>query len=210
MNESMSAPSGNPVRIATAQDIDAIAHSLARAFEDDPVWEFLLPDPASRLKRLHRYFTTAMRLQHIGHSCSYTDSARAGAALFDPPGHWRMTPTQYFRGTPGFIRSFGSGTVNAIRTLSVVEKGHPKDPPHYYLAMLGTEPDHQGKGIGSSLLKPVLDTCDNDGIGAYLESSKESNIAFYARHGFEVAGEVRLPGGPLVWPMWRNPREPLG
>ncbi len=121
-----------------------------------------------------------------------------------------MTPSQYLRGTPGFIRSFGTGTLNAVRTLSTVEKRHPASPPHYYLAVLGTDPDLQGKGIGSSLLKPVLDMCDRDGVGAYLESSKEQNIAFYARHGFEKTGEVRLPGGPTVWPMWRDPREPSG
>ncbi|MGO9341632.1 MAG: GNAT family N-acetyltransferase [Acidimicrobiales bacterium] len=206
----MSPTSGPDVRVATAQDIDAIATSLARAFEDDPVWTFLIPDPGRRLKRLFRYFVTAMRLQHIPHSTSYTDSVRAGAALWDPPGHWRMTLSQYVRGGPGFIRSFGGGTVNAVRTLSVVEKRHPAQPHHYYLAVLGTDPDHQGKGIGSSVLKPVLDRCDHDGVGAYLESSKESNIAFYSRLGFEVTGEIRLPGGPLVWPMWRNPREPLG
>jgi GNAT superfamily N-acetyltransferase len=204
----MSPSSDLQVRVATKEDIDAIAASLSRAFEDDPVWTYLLPDAASRLKRLVRYFVTAMRLQHIPHSTSYTDSALAGAALWDPPGHWRMTPSQYVLGTPGFIRSFGGGTLNAMRTLSAVEKRHPAGPPHYYLAVLGTDPDHQGKGIGSSVLKPVLDKCDHDGVGAYLESSKESNIAFYARHGFELRGEVRLPGGPLVWPMWRDPREP--
>jgi GNAT superfamily N-acetyltransferase len=203
-----SSSSGGQVRVATIHDIDAIASSLARAFEDDPVWEYLLPDPASRLRRLAGYFVTAMRLQHLPHASSYTNSARAGAALWDPPGHWRMTLSQYLRGTPKFIRAFGSGTFNAVRTLSIVEKRHPAGPPHYYLAILGTDPDHQGKGIGSSLLKPVLDACDRDGVGAYLESSKESNIAFYARHRFEVTGEIRLPNGPLVWPMWRNPHEP--
>ena len=59
--------------------------------------------------------------------------------------------------------------------------------------MLGTDPIHQGKGIGSALLAPVLDRCDRDGIGAYLESSKQSNIAFYRRHRFEVTGEIVLP-----------------
>ena len=43
-------------------------------------------------------------------------------------------------------------------------------------------------------------------IPAYLESSKERNIAFYARHGFRVTREVTLPKGPPVWLMWRDPR----
>jgi hypothetical protein len=55
------------------------------------------------------------------------------------------------------------------------------------------------------MLEPVLKQCDADGIAAYLESSKERNIDFYARHGFRVTGELRLPRGPTVWPMWRDP-----
>jgi hypothetical protein len=56
------------------------------------------------------------------------------------------------------------------------------------------------------MLRPVLEQCDSDGVAAYLESSKERNIDFYARHGFRVTRELRLPRGPRVWPMWREPR----
>jgi hypothetical protein len=56
------------------------------------------------------------------------------------------------------------------------------------------------------VLGPVLEQCDADGVGAYLESSKERNIDFYARHGFRVTGEIQLLRGPTMWKMWRDPR----
>ena len=56
------------------------------------------------------------------------------------------------------------------------------------------------------MMAPMLEGCDRDGVGAYLESSREENIDFYARHGFRVTGERRLPRGPRLWPMWRDPR----
>ena len=193
-----------PVRLATASDVKPISTSLARAFEDDPVWEFLVPAAGNRLRRCEVIFSTMLRVQHVPHAACYTDPDLVGAAIWDPPRHWRMTPSQLVRGTVGFARGFRSDMVRALRTLAAVERQHPRTP-HYYLAILGTDPAHQGKGVGSALLRPVLERCDDTGIGAYLESSKESNILFYRRHGFEVTGEIALPGGPKVWPMWRDP-----
>ena len=47
----------------------------------------------------------------------------------------------------------------------------------------------------------------SEGLGAYLESSKESNVPFYRRHGFEVTGRLDAPGGaPPLHLMWRDPR----
>ena len=81
--------------------------------------------------------------------------------------------------------------VRSTRAVREIERRHPV-VPHYYLSVLGTDPDQQGGGIGSALLAPVLDRCDADGVAAYLESSKESNVAFYARHGFTVTERIEL------------------
>ncbi len=53
---------------------------------------------------------------------------------------------------------------------------------------------------------PVLEQCDRDGVGAFLESSKERNIDFYARHGFKVLRELRLPRGPETLADVARPR----
>jgi len=60
--------------------------------------------------------------------------------------------------------------------------------------------------MAPALMAPVLEQCDAEGVPAYLESSKESNIPFYERHGFKVTGEVKVKNGPSLWPMWRDPQ----
>ena len=73
--------------------------------------------------------------------------------------------------------------------------------------VLGTEPDLQGRGIGSQLLAPILARCDQERMPAYLESSKEKNLPLYERNGFKVTEEFTIPdGGPKLWLMWRDPR----
>lgn len=92
-----------------------------------------------------------------------------------------------------------------LGALNLLEGKHPK-APHYYLLAIGVDPPRQGKGIGSRLMTPILDRCDREGMPAYLESSKERNLALYERHGFRVVEQVELPGGgPPVWLMWREP-----
>jgi ribosomal protein S18 acetylase RimI-like enzyme len=200
---------GDSVRLAARADVDLIAASLALAFDDDPVMAFLFPSQTARVSRLTRFFRTGLVVQHLSRAACFTDAECAGAALWAPPGHWRLTIGQMVRGAPGLVTALGANLLTALRALAAVERAHPH-APHYYLAVLGTRPDRQGRGLGSAYLGPILDRCDREGLGAYLESSKESNIPFYRRHGFEVTGEIRLPGGPLVWPMWRNPRSARG
>jgi hypothetical protein len=52
----------------------------------------------------------------------------------------------------------------------------------------------------------MIDRCDVEGLPAYLESSKESNVAFYNRFGFETVKVVAHKAGPQQWLMWRKPR----
>jgi ribosomal protein S18 acetylase RimI-like enzyme len=155
---------------------------------------------------LERFNTIRLR-QLRPHDEIWTTDTLGCAALWAPPEHWKTTPREDLQigrvlAHPRLMWRLPLLTVG----FGGMEKAHPHTPPHWYLAVLGTEPDMQGQGLGSAVLAPVLEQCDNDGVAAYLESSKETNIAFYGRHGFRVTGEIQLPRGPKMWQMWRDPR----
>ncbi|MER6915139.1 GNAT family N-acetyltransferase [Streptomyces sp. NPDC000594] len=84
---------------------------------------------------------------------------------------------------------------------------HPRRP-HLYLWMIGVHPAHRGQGRGTALMRPVLDRCDREGTPVYLEASSARSRELYRGLGFAVREPLlRLPyGGPVMWPMWRDPR----
>jgi GNAT superfamily N-acetyltransferase len=195
------------VRKATAADVDALARTLARAFQDDPVISWMIPDDEKRLRLGPFGFETWLQKIYMPKAEVYTDEARKVGALWAPPGKWRMSVGLQARMAPRMLRLFGVRRMPLIlKGLATLDKAHPDEQPHYYLGILGTDPDRQGKGLGSAAMQPVLERCDREGVGAYLESSKEANVPFYRRHGFEVTGEVHMPDGPPLWPMWRDPQ----
>lgn len=197
------------VRLATAADVEGMAEALSLSFHDDPIMQWLFGDEPPRPMRYSRPFFAHEGRRHLKHATVFTAEGHPGAAYWDPPGHWKSTFLDIVTLAPVMVRGIGRRTAKALQGLGRMEKAHAQyAQDHYYLAVLGTRPDRQGHGIGSALMAPVLATCDAEGVGAYLESSKESNIPFYRRHGFEVVGEVEFPTGPTIWPMWRDPQPP--
>jgi ribosomal protein S18 acetylase RimI-like enzyme len=81
--------------------------------------------------------------------------------------------------------------------------------PHWYLWALGVDPPYQGQGVGGQLLQPVLAEADAAGLPCYLETETERNVAFYRKHGFDVATAGPDPRqGVMVWTMVREPQKP--
>ena len=188
------------VRVATPADVPVLAGTLARAFDDDPMGVFAHPAPRTRPPRLAYWFAGRMQAL-VGEELCFCDEARTGAALWAPADRWEMGAAELLRAA----RPTSRRTPQLLAGFRRIDALHPHEP-HYYLAVLGVEPRGQRQGLGSRLLAPMLERCDREGVPAYLESSKEQNIAFYARHGFRVTGEVRMPRGPTLWLMWRDPR----
>ncbi len=193
------------VRPALAEELQQVGTTLAASFDGDPVWSWLASPQADWSRRAAAWFATEARIQMAGGGEVLVDDQLRGAAIWAQPDHWKTSPRELVSLVRPSLQLFRGNTLRSLRTINTMEKLHPT-PPHWYLAILGTDPSHQGHGIGSALIGAITDRCDDQGLPAYLESSKERNVAFYARHGFEVTGQPHLPGGPKIWLMWREPR----
>jgi GNAT superfamily N-acetyltransferase len=192
------------VRAANRSDTEALAHMMTRAFHDDPVMAHFFPTEEERARRVPHIFRTFFKLALPFGACFVTDGMEA-AAIWRAPGKWRFTVADYVTSMPSLFSAFGTGVLRAMAAIEHVERHHPKEP-HWYLQAIGTEPDRQGKGFGSLVMREQLRRIDAERLPAYLESSKEKNIPIYQSFGFELTGEVRIPSGPPVWSMWRKAR----
>lgn len=196
-------------RPATRADVGGLSRTLGRAFFDDPVMCWMLPDADQRRRKLHKLFSALTRHHHLaqGGVEVVADIANVigGAALWDPPGKWRQTRGEELRAMPGLLLAFGRSMKRGLVLEEMMKKAHPEEP-HWYLAIIGSDPDVRGKGYGQALMSSRLDRCDAEHAPAYLESSNPDNVPYYQRFGFEITGEITPPGGPTLIPMWRPAR----
>jgi GNAT superfamily N-acetyltransferase len=191
------------IRESTSADRAAISQTIGRAFFDDPIAVYLFPNEATRRAGFGSFARLAMD-QFSGTGVTLVTDPVRGAAIWQSPsppqlGFWRQAGLAF-----RLLLTAGTSYSRALRLGKTFEKHHLKEP-HWYLAILGTEPEAQGRGLGTALLQPILECCDEQRSSAYLESSKQRNIPFYQRQGFEVTGEISIPDGPTVWPMLRRP-----
>jgi ribosomal protein S18 acetylase RimI-like enzyme len=136
------------------------------------------------------------------HSTAYVTPDFCGAALWLPPDvHPNGEVLEaIFRNTVK-----GDRLDDVLATFEKMGESHPHEP-HWYLPMIGVEPNSQGRGLGGLLMHHAVARCDKEGMPAYLESSNPRNISLYIRHGFEVISEIQIGAAPVVTPMLRRPR----
>jgi GNAT superfamily N-acetyltransferase len=190
------------VRIGAASDLDGLTRTLSDAFRDDPLWSWAFPE-REKLDAWWRFLVkSSLRYPWVWIAGDY-----AAASVWIPPGGTELTEGEEELVEPLLLDLLGARTTAVWELLGRVEDAHPRDRPHYYLSLLGTRPDHRGRGIGMSLLAQNLALIDQERMPAYLESSNPANDRRYQRIGFERVGAFSTPDGRhTASTMWREPR----
>ena len=188
-------------RQATQDELAQTVDCVVAAFITDPLARFAWPSPHDYLQSMPlcvREFATGS----FEHGSALVAANFCGSALWLPPGVHPNAEAleQLFRDTakPEHLD-------DVLATVEKMGEWHP-DEPHWYLPMIGVEPNAQKRGIGGALMSYGVSRCDQEGMPAYLESSNPRNISVYERHGFQVMGEIRVGEAPVITPMLRRPR----
>jgi len=124
------------------RDVRAAAGVLARAFYDDPVTSWMLPDDRTRLKALTRSFAPLARhhfLPRAGSEVGLRDGTVGAATLWDPPGQRKPSMVEQLITMPAMLWAFGSRVPASMRVMELMEKHHPEEP-HWYLMLIGSDP----------------------------------------------------------------------
>lgn len=189
----------DPRRIGAA-DGPEVVETLAQAFFDDPMMTWWIPDAARRKEILPGFFELMVGAFLPAEEIYAIDGV--AAALWVPPG---PAPSEDETAELGraIAEIAGENAERGFAIMAATEAVHPTEE-HFYLFFLGARPGFQGRGLGSSLLREVLDRCDADGMPAYLEASSEDNRRLYERHAFVVRDALTVENSPPLYLMWRD------
>jgi len=186
-----------------------VTASLASAFHQDPVMNWFVRQDGKHdeaMTGLIGYLVEAY--MKAGWAIAAEDGSCA--TLWAKPGK-TVAPIgfmQQIAWLPRIMRTCSLPRVpRGLNVMNALDANHPHEPDHYYLLMIGVHADHQGQGLGSTILAKALETVDAEGMPAYLENSNPKNTPLYERNGFKVMKEIKFgPDGPSLWPMWREAR----
>jgi ribosomal protein S18 acetylase RimI-like enzyme len=200
----------NTVTLLQRGSIDTAAITLERAFSSDPMFTWVFPEPATRPAALRRLLRVPLEygVRYGRVTTSYDAKA---VCIWIPPGPGVTIPGMIRSGMLGVPFRIGFGTfgkfMGANDTMGKIHKKCVPEP-HWYLMVVGVDPELQNRGVGSTLVKEGLKQADQTGYyPCYLETSEKRNLAFYERLGFLVLEETTLgTGGPLAWAMRREPQ----
>jgi ribosomal protein S18 acetylase RimI-like enzyme len=197
------------VRLIESQ-IPAAATTLARAFHDDPLMVYTIPDPAERVRLLPDVYARMIRFGFLAGEVYVTAGELEGVALWMPPNaKWSREHIEAsgMHQTPTVIGDEAYQRYRDVVGREWQARERDMTGACWYLFLLGVEPSRQRRGLGGALMRPVLERADSGQLACYLETENERNVAFYQKQGFDliVNGEEAGASGVRFWTFRRNP-----
>jgi ribosomal protein S18 acetylase RimI-like enzyme len=189
--------------------IKSAAEVLVEAFRNYPILQHFFPDERERQEIASYFFQVT--LNYGIHNCEAyaTSPDMEGVAVWVHSDKLPMTFWRALRSVPlsvilGFVRK-GAGRMKRSSDYIDARHEHLAPDKHWYLQVIGVNPQFQGKGYAGKLIRPMLARIDREYVPCYLETLDERNVRIYEHFGFEMIEKSAIPKTSLTnWAMLRR------
>ena len=195
------------IRSLKLSEVARASGILARSFFDDPGVTKILPQVADRVRLGETLASTMIRFTLLcGKAVIHRDLL--GVALWFPPEP--QAPTEDvlrqsgMLNVPSLVGDAAWSKIRALMTeLDSLHRIRAKEP-HWYLCMLGVDPEFQRQGVGEALLRPTLELADAQETPCYLLTPISNLVPYYGRRGFTVVADAHVLDGQLHMRLMRR------
>ena len=180
-------------------DLKRVGEMVGGTFADDTAVKYLLGDVSEKTRS--RYCQTTYRSMFGDAIMISTDAAIDNLIVLCPPGY-RGIPTMRFLRSGGLATVFGLGLGAMKRTIAfeknaVAVRNRYSDDKTWYLMTFAVRAGKTHQGLGSAILRPVLEWMDKNHYSVYLETDKAVNVEMYEHFGFQVVDICMVPGSQI-------------
>ena len=192
-------------------DIGLTIDLLLRTFWDDPLSAYFFPNKEERKKLLPALFKFRVKRPFQYGDVYATSSRLEGVAIWQHSNTVNSTLWKHLRaGGLGFYRTMGRNRVNQMMKMDQFtnqRRAKYAVTPYMHLGPIAVNPELQGQGYASKLIRPMLERLDRQELPCYLETQSEFNVSIYEHYGFEVLAKGNVPIVNIPhWDMMRFPQ----
>jgi hypothetical protein len=202
-------PEMNGLIRLSKKHIEPASHVLSRAFQNDPLLRWQIPDEYKRFSKINYVWELPLRIGIKYGEVYGTSEDLEGIAIWRPPKYANISYWKYIKnGAIKFPLKFGINSTRRI-TFSQAVKDSIRNiymkTPYWYLEVIGVDPKHQGKGFAGMLLRPMLKRIEEEKYPIWLDTVLKKNVLFYEHFDFYRLEEIIIPNTNIVtWFMIRT------
>lgn len=162
---------------------------LTNSFEDNQSVNYIVKQDSKKKERIRALMDYSFEICYM-FGAVYLSDDKKGCALVLYPDQKKFSIKSTLLDVQLLLNAIGlTRAGKAMSRESAIKSNYPNEPI-YYLWFLGVFNADQNNGVGSQLLKEIIQDSQKQQKPIYLETSTIKNIPWYQKFGFSIYQEL--------------------
>jgi hypothetical protein len=176
---------------------------------DDPLISFMLPNRATRVTTLKKFFRLYGEISIKNERAYGVGEPLQGVAFWKFPEQASLSigVRSLAKFLPLLFTMYPIGHFRARGIINQLDAFHGQyaSEPHFYLDNLAVLSSARGQGLSSKLIRPFLAMADEQKVIAYTDTVTPANVPLYEHFGFQCVAQSTITGTGITVYALRRP-----